>query len=408
MNKQNQRSIVWRVLYYLVSVVACLLLVGAAALALRWIYSSEPTAEREGATRKTAALVETLVVSRGTYEPELSVLGNVQPAREISLNPLVGGQVIAVDAAFELGGIIDAGQTLLTIDPADYKNNVTLRRSELKQAEAELVIERGQQAVARKELEALGREVSPESRALVLREPQIESIQARIDSAKAALEQAELDLKRTVVAAPFHAQILRRSVNLGSRVSAGDPVARLVGVDAYWVVASVPLRHIGHLQFADTDQKGSTVRVRLNSVWAPGVTRTGEVTRLIGELDPQARLAQVLITINDPLSLESDDPPLLIDTIVEAKITGRPLEGVVRLPRDYLRQNDTIWVFEEGNLAIRKVKVLFGNASDVYISEGLTDGDEVVTTALSTVSEGRPLRRVGDSAPEDSTTEVDE
>ena len=75
MHEQDQRSVVWRVLYYLVSFVACLLLIGAAALALRWIYSSEPTAEREGATRKTAALVETLVVSRGTYEPELSVLG---------------------------------------------------------------------------------------------------------------------------------------------------------------------------------------------------------------------------------------------------------------------------------------------------------------------------------------------
>lgn len=385
------------VLRALGSVLLCLLLLGAAAGAVYWIYNTEPTAQREGATRKTAALVETIVVSRGDYRPDLVVLGNVQPARSIALSPRVSGEIIAVDPSFVPGGIVDQGQPLLTIDPADFENVVTLRRAALKQAEAQLAIEQGRQAVARKELEALGREIAQENRALVLREPQIASIRAQMDSARAALDQAELDLERTRVAAPFDAQIMSRSANLGSQVGAGDEVARLVGVDEYWVIASVPLRHLGHIALAGGGRAGSSVRVRLPSVWGPDAARTGEVIRLIGELDPQARLAQVLISVRDPLSRDTEGPTLLLDTIVEATIAGKPLEGVIRLPRDYLRQNNSVWVFNGGKLAIRRVQTVFGNAEYAYVSEGLEEGDEVVTTALATVVEGRPLRRVTDA-----------
>lgn len=396
MSDQHKPSMMRLVLHYVVSALVCLLILGAAVGALYWIYSSEPTAQREGATRKSAALVDTLVVERGTYEPDLVVLGNVQPSREIQLSPLVGGEIIKVDPSFEPGGIVAKNQPLLEIDSEDYRNVITLRESELKQAQAELAIEEGRQAVARKELDALGLEITPANRALVLREPQIDSIKARIASAQSMLDQATLDLKRTSLIAPFDAQIMSRLANLGSQVEPGQSVARLVGIDTYWVIASVPLRQLKFITFEEAKKAGSTVEIRLKSVWGPGELRTGVVTRLIGELDPQARLAQVLITVGNPLALQNDDPPLILDSIVQARIKTKPLEAVVRLPREHLRQNNTVWVFDEGKLAIRKVQIAFGNADYVYVSEGLSDDDEIVITALATVSEGRPLRRSTD------------
>jgi RND family efflux transporter MFP subunit len=396
MSNKARSTILRRVLYYAVSVAVCLVLVAAAAGALYWIYNTEPTAEREGATRKSAALVETMTVKRGTFEPAINVLGNVQPANEIRLSPLVGGEVIAVDPRFVPGGIIDKNQPLLEIDPADYRNVVTLRRSDVQQAEAELAIEEGRRVVARKELEQLGEEMSPENKALVLREPQIASIRARLDSARAMLEQAELDLQRTRVVAPFKGQIMEQLANIGTRLNAGEPVARLVGVETYWVYAAVPIRHLDMLRFADDDEAGSPATLAMPTVWNTGQTRTGEIARLIGELDPEARLAQVLITVDDPLSLKSDGPRLLLDTIVQVKLKGKPIDNVVRLPRAYLRQNDSVWVYDDGVLAIRPVTIAYANAEHVYVSEGLNDGDEVVTTALATVVEGRPLRRATD------------
>ena len=73
----------------------------------------------------------------------------------------------------------------------------------------------------------------------MLREPQRLAAEARVQSARAAVEQARVDLGRTVIRAPFDAQVLSREVEIGSQVSPGDPLARLVGVDRYWVEISL-------------------------------------------------------------------------------------------------------------------------------------------------------------------------
>src|SRR5690606_35796106 len=98
--------------------VACVLLLGAAGGASYVIFATEPTAESEGATRRTAALVETVIAERGGYRPRLEVLGAVEPAQDVVLSPRVGGQVIAVEPELVPGGVVSADQELLRIDPA--------------------------------------------------------------------------------------------------------------------------------------------------------------------------------------------------------------------------------------------------------------------------------------------------
>lgn len=387
-----------------VTIVACLLLIGGAGAASYFIFASEPTARQEGATRSSAALVETVVAEHGTYRPRLRVLGQVEPARDVVLSPRVSGQVVRLEPAFVPGGLVREGQELLRIDPADFEHALTARRSELRQVEAELAIEEGRQVVARQEFELLGEEIDPENASLVLREPQIETIRARLSSARAAVEQAELDLERTTVEAPFDAQILHRSVNVGSQVAPGDELARLVGVDEYWVLATVPLRDLRWLRFSGEGEESARVRVRNSTAWPPGVFREGRLTRLIGTVDRETRLARALVTVRDPLGRKSG-PPLILDTIVQLEIEGRPLEDVLRLDRDWLRRNDTLWVMVDGALAIREVDVLFRNAEHAFVHAGVEAGEHVVTTNLSTVTEGLPLRRAGDGPRSEGTSE---
>jgi len=385
-----------------VSILACLLLIAGAGGASYLIFASEPTARSESATRRSAALVQTIVVERGTHRPRLEVLGAVEPARDVLLGPRVSGEIVGVESAFVPGGLVSEGEALLRIDPADFERVLTTRRSEMMQVQAELAIEQGRQTVARQEFELLGEDIDPANRALVLREPQIESIRARLQSARAAVEQAELDLERTVVKAPFDAQILTRDVNVGSQIAPGDALARLVGVDEYWVMASVPLRDLRWLRFASPEEAGSPVRVRHSTAWPPGVFREARVSRLIGTVDDETRLARVLVTVPDPLGRESDGPPLILGTIVRLEIEGVAIEDVVRLDRDYLRQNDTVWVMAGDALEIRQVDVVFRDAEHAYIRDGLEEGEHVVTTSLATVTEGLPLRRAGDPDAEET------
>jgi hypothetical protein len=116
---------------------------------------------------------------------------------------------------------------------------------------------------------------------------------------------------------------------------------------------------------------------------------------MIGTLDQQTRLARVLITVPDPLGRTSGAPPLILDTLINAQIEGRPIEDVVRLSREHVRDRGTVWVMKDDKLEIRETDIVFRDAEYAYVREGLSSGEEVVTTTLATVADGVGLRKVG-------------
>jgi RND family efflux transporter MFP subunit len=326
-------------------------------------------------------------------------MGQVMPAREVTLGSRISGEVINQSEAFTPGRRVSMGAELLRIDPADYEAILLQRRSELQQAKADLAIEQGQQAVARQEFELLGEDIEAVNDALILRKPQLEQARAQVAAAEAAVKQAELNLARTRIRAPFPAQVLSREVTLGSQVSAGQSLGRLVGTGQYWIEATVPLSKLRWLAFNDDpDSAGAPVTLHHDTVWPNGQTREGKLTQLVGELDGNARMARVLITVEDPLALDQSagKPPLILGAIMQVNIEGQPLEDVIRLERSLVRRNDTVWVMEDRKLAIRDVKIAFHDQNYAYIQAGLENGDQVITNELASVVSGARLRLEGD------------
>ncbi len=371
----------------------CLMILLVAGAVTAFIFLTEPTASQGGATKETAMLVDVIKVQRGSFQPEIVATGNVQPSKDIMLSPQVGGKITRITGAFTPGGFVKEGEVLLQIDPADYQNILKLRKSDLRQAKADLVIEQGRQDVARQDYELVDEMVSMENKELVLREPQLNAVKARVEAAEAAVNQAELNLWRTTLRAPFDAHILGRNANLGSQVAPGNNLGRLVGMDEYWVVVTLPLSKLPYLSLPRDGQKGSEVRIIDRKAWKEGAYRTGYVFQLVGALEDQTRMARLLVSVPDPLAYQHDSlPALMINSFVETRIYADEITDVVRLSRDYLRENETVWVMEDSKLRIREVNVAFMDAQYAYLSDGLQDEDQVVTTNLSTVVDGAPLR----------------
>ncbi len=386
--------------------ILCLAILAGSAAGVWWIYQTEPEAQQINAKRKSAALVETIVVKRDTYSPNLVVLGTVRPAQDIVLSPRIRGQVLELSPSFAPGGMVREGDLLMQIDPADFENTVSIRKSELEQVEADWEIESGRKKLAKQELDLLGDSIGKVNAALVLREPQSASLLSRLNAAKAAVERAILDLDRTEILAPFDAQILDRSVNVGSQVEPGDELGQLVGIDQYWVMAAVPIRNLRWVRFSSDKQHGSEAILHNPDAWGHEVHRVGRVERMIGSLDEQTRLARVLVVVEDPLGLESDVPPLILDSLLKVEIAGKEIDDVVRLHREYVHDGDTVWVMKDGELEIRDTEIEFRDPEFAYISSGLETGDEVVTTTLATVANGVKLRKVDAPAvAEDAETE---
>lgn len=364
------------------------------------IFKTEPTATRKDAARETAMLVDVQTVSRGRFTPTVEAMGQVVPAREVTLGSRVGGEVVHQADAFTPGRRVEKGAELLRIDPADYQATLLQRRSELEQARADLELEHGQQTVARQEFELLGEDIDVVNDALILRKPQLQQAKARVAAAEAAVKQAETDLARTRIRAPFPAQVLSREVALGSQVSAGQSLGRLVGTGQYWVEATVPLSKLQWLTFnAAPGSPGAPVTVHHDTAWPEGQTREGRLAQLVGDLDGNARMARVLITIEDPLALDQSEgqPPLILGAILRVEIDGVLLDDVIRLERDLVRRNNTVWVMEDRELAIREVEIAFRDDDHAFIRSGLEDGEQVITNDLSSVVSGARLRLEGDT-----------
>ncbi|MBD3225718.1 MAG: efflux RND transporter periplasmic adaptor subunit [Caldithrix sp.] len=363
------------------------------------IFSTEPEATSEGATKKTAMLVDVIEVQKGEFQPLIVAMGTVEPAQDIILSPRVGGEIIKRSTSFIPGGIVRKGEIMLQIDPADFQNTLKRHQSDLRQATADLNIEMGRQNVARKDYQLLDEVLSAENEALVLRKPQLNAARAEVEAARAVVKQAKLELERTNIRAPFDAHVLSRNVNVGSQVAPGDNLGHIVGLDTYWVVVTIPQSKLRWISFSySAGQKGAEVRIQNRTAWPAGDFRTGYVYKWIGALQDGTRMARILVTVDDPLAHKSAStqlPRLMIDAFVEARIKGKKLNDVIRVNRDYIRKNNTVWVMKNHKLRIKDLSIIVRDQEYAYIQEGLVDGDSIVTTNLTTVVDGARLRLSG-------------
>ena len=110
---------------------------------------------------------------------------------------------------------------------------------------------------------------------LVRQGPRAEDIQAarrRLREARSAVEQAELNLCKTRLAAPAEALVLTRNFEVGEMVQPGQPVLTLADLKKPWVEIFVPEPEIGQVHLGDAFD------VTVDS--APGEVFPGRVSRI--------------------------------------------------------------------------------------------------------------------------------
>jgi RND family efflux transporter MFP subunit len=351
------------------------------------------------------ALVEVVPLQRGTDQVVIEAMGTVVPAREMTLKSQVSGEVIHLHPEFVEGGLLRAGDELLRIDPVDYELAIQQKQSQLANAVYGLKVEEGYQDVARREWELLGSggDAKPSDVELALRKPHLRKARADLGAAEAELAQARLDLARTRIQAPFNAVVRSRDVAIGSQVTPQDALAELVGTDAYWIQASLPVERLGWIDVPRrSEEQGARVSIHYGGGhW----TRSGRITKLLSDLEPGGRMARILIEVDDPLDLAEDPseqrlsrPPLLIGEYVQMEVQGAEVSDVFRIPRTALKDGDHVWIAEPGGtLAIRKVDPVWRGGDVVLVAEGLSEGDRLIVTGLPAPVAGMPVRVV--SAP---------
>ncbi len=388
--------------------IVSVLIVVLAVVYARHLIATRPKAKRQKPPQQ-ARLVTVETAEKVDYQTAVSAMGPVIPAQQVKLNPEVSGRVVFIDPLIIPGGVVQKDQVLVKIDSRDYDAIVKQRQSEVARAQLNLQLEQGNQLVARQEYQLLDDIVQEQDQDLVLRKPHLEEAHAALEAAKAQLNKAQLDVQRCTVKAPFNAVIQNKFIDIGAQVTPSSPMLALIGTDEYWIQAKVHVDMLRWITIPNSDHpEGSAVKIFDQASWGSTVWREGRVLRLLGELEEQGRLAQVLVSLNDPLSLEgesSDLPPLLVDSYVRVEIGGKRLRGVFAVNRDYLHDGNSIWVMNrDDRMEIRSVEITFREKDVVYLSNGIQVGDRIVTTDISAPVDGM-LLRLNQESPESQDTE---
>ncbi|MBN1379149.1 MAG: efflux RND transporter periplasmic adaptor subunit [Gammaproteobacteria bacterium] len=351
-----------------------------------------------------ALIVDVIPIEKGDFPVIVQAMGEVAAFREVQLSAQVGGEIVATAEYFAPGGLVKADELLLQIDARDYELELARQQALFSQAQAAYEIEQGRQKNARRDLEVLNRDNPGKTKDtyLVLRGPQLKQAEAELQRARADLDKAKLNLERTQLRAPFNALIVERKVDLGTRVSSQQALATLVDTDEYWIKISVP---VDKLPWLESGENGSVARVQMSN--GRGV-REGYVARIIGRLEEGSRLAPLIVSIKDPLLLQSDnaDPrkPLLLGDYVSVILSGRMLSGVYRVPHHFVRNGNIVWTARDQKMAFVPITILHKDRDYVYFNAELQQNERVIISNIATPVDGMPIQ-VSGSQP---TAEVKE
>ncbi|MFC1843442.1 efflux RND transporter periplasmic adaptor subunit [Thermodesulfobacteriota bacterium] len=392
--EQGKQSAIKPASRNIMRLIICLVLIAAGIVGARFLIATKPKVNRRPPERM-APLVQTAVLQPENYTFNIPAMGTVIPARETALEVPVSGEMIYVHPEFTEGGMFAKGTKILQVDPKDFELAVQQKRKALADAVYSLKLEQGHQDVARQEWSLLygDKPIDEGESDLALRKPHLEKVQVEIEAARAELEQAEINLQRTTLTAPFNALVLNSYVEMGSQVSSQERLADLVGTDTYWVRVSLPIDRLKWVQVPNGDQEaGSEVDIfyRADNV------KTGRVARLLPDLSKEGRMARLLIEVADPLDLQAKDekkPMLLIGEYVRVSIEGEELHNVYRVPRSALRNDREVWIVdEESKLAILPVKTIWRDQDTVVVRDGFKPGEALVISDIPAPVAGMDLR----------------
>ena len=354
---------------------------------------SGPTRTAEDAS-EYRPLVETVTVQAEDAPVRIVGFGSLQARYRVSVTPQVGGKVMRIHPQLRAGGGGAQGGVLVEIDQRDYELALQRAEADVVLRKKDLEIELAEGRAAREEWAQLnpGEDVPP----LVAREPQIAAARGALRSAEAQVTQAELDLERTIIAAPFDGRVTSSTVEAGQVIATNSTIAEIYDTSVFEVPVPIETDDLVWITLPSTSgASGVETPITLATVHIDvGGLRDsvkGQVVRLEGEIDSSTRLVNVVVSI-DTADLSPRARMLAMPGLyVEVELHGPTLPDVVRLDRAMMRDNGQVWIVDADRLVLTQPEVVYADNTCLLV-RGLGHESRIVTSSLEIVTSGMLVR----------------
>jgi len=371
-----------------------LLILGALiVVVLMDVFKSEPI---KAEVPDAALAVKTQVLNATEVTLSVESQGTVRARTQTTLISEVSGTVLEVSDQFIVGGTFKKGDVLMRLDPVDHEVGLQRAKAQLISRNALLQLEKARAVQAKKEWEMTGR---PESEAplLALRQPYLAEAEANILQAQAEVKQAQTKLQRATIRAPYAGMVSVKSVDVGQYVTTGSRLGETFALEFVEVRLPLTAKDLSQMEPRSFQNMNSGNKVVLSgSVNGRSADWSAVIVRSEGVVNELNRSQYLVARVSDPYGLNqpllTSVPSLLVGTFVTAKLPGKTLKGVFKVPRSALLQGSRVAVVDEmQKLQINAVEVVFNDEGYYYISEGLKDDVEVIVSAIGTPIEGIKL-----------------
>jgi RND family efflux transporter MFP subunit len=384
--------------------------------------------------------------------PRATGYGVAEPGQIWESVAEVKGTIVDVHPQLEAGEIIQANSTLIKIDPTEYELAVVRLEATIEETRAKiselnedekntkrlLAIEKRSLDLARKSLErkrgALEQnaispdEVDREERNFLQQQQKVrqlentlllipakrKTLKASLAVNQANLDQAETDLAKTTIRAPFDCRLSDVDLETGQYVRAGQSLFKAHGTDVTEVEARFRAEQLRNLLGEDKRSQfqpgmgNETFKQVFRSVGAVVQLQNGDwsadwnarIDRIRETMDAKTREMRVVAAVDRPYEKAQPGvrPPLTAGMFCEVMLNGPVQPGKVVLPRSAVHEGTVFTVDQQQRLRKKKVAVDFSQSDFIVIKSGLSGGETVVVSDPSPAIAGMKVSTTTDES----------
>ncbi len=339
------------------------------------------------ATSEAVRPVQTMTVGRAPTAIGATYSGAIAARNESNQGFRVTGTVLK--RLVEIGQHVTANQPLLQLDPA----NLDLNRQA---AKAQLNAARSQAAQAKVDL---GRDAQLLKQDFIS-QAEYDRDKVNLDSATAQLQMAQAQYDQAVNQADYGTLraavtgiVTAIDVDVGQVVSSGKTAITIARDGDREVVINVPESRVGQLRNA----KGLYV-----TLWAdPAKKYRARLRQINPDTDPGTSTYDAHVTVLDP------DAAMLLGMTAYVHLPEIRQGSAFTLPLTAIAEQPSgacVWLVDPqtSTVSMRPVKLLTIQGNHALVSEGLKDGEIVVTAGVNLLHAGQKVRLTGTYDPQGS------
>lgn len=317
----------------------------------------------------------------------------LQPAQITTLSFETAGRLGAVD--FRVGERVSEGQQLATLDPKALQIQVDSAQAAVEQAESSYRNARDDFDRQSKLFE----DAVTTKAALDASRTNMETAQAQLAQSRKQLEAAEDSLDKSVLEAPFDAIINSVEADSFANVSAGTPIATVYSDEGFEASFSVSYDIINRIAV------GKNVQVRLAD--NPEV----ELAAIVSELGTRADTVSSFPVV---VSLTETRPDLKAGMAVEVAmefivprgegytlpLTVLAMDGELDPPERPGEPGEThVFVFDDETSTVQRRKITVGGIREnsIIAIGGLEEGERVASAGVSFLRDGQEVKLLPDA-----------